>query len=359
MVQVKTILKNIELSFKKILKATLLIILPAKNSDLPPLNALKKVLVFRLDQRIGNGLLLLPLLRAIKKSRPDIQVDLLIHHPVAELFQATAGNLVDRIWSYNQSKLIVLPWRMAIFFGRLRRQKYDLIITSHNPDNFSLSQALAGRWMKPACLVGFKWKDSDKFYDIAVTSTTKKHYSDAMIDLWRAFDPQANFQSGGLKIPDELMIAMKRKFPQYANGGILIWLGATGKKVLSVEIVEQLVTITASAGDAPILYAAGPADTGHVAGYPKEISENTLIWKTPLLETAAFFSLFKLFISPDTGPMHLAAALGIPTVTIFVESNITQYGYNDGEKHFALQWQEDDAGRQVVEKALGKILDNV
>jgi ADP-heptose:LPS heptosyltransferase len=33
-----------------------------------------------------------------------------------------------------------------------------------------------------------------------------------------------------------------------------------------------------------------------------------------------------LFISPDTGPMHVAVAFGVPTVAIFLEDNFKRYG---------------------------------
>ncbi len=47
--------------------------------------------------------------------------------------------------------------------------------------------------------------------------------------------------------------------------------------------------------------------------------------KTNLQELAALAARANLFISGDTGPVHVAAAVGTPTITIFGPSNETKY----------------------------------
>jgi ADP-heptose:LPS heptosyltransferase len=90
--------------------------------------------------------------------------------------------------------------------------------------------------------------------------------------------------------------------------------------------------------------------------YPDWIREKTTIWEAPLPESAAFFSLFSLFVSGDTGPMHLAMALNCPTLTIFVGSNIQQYGYHDGKRHFSLFWQGIPDDRRRVNQYIGALV---
>lgn len=352
----KRFAKSLEKTFKRLLKGFLLAILPQSAKEKPRPGDLRKILVFRLDQRIGNGILLLPLLRAIRASRPAAEIHLLIHHPVADLFRAAAGSLIDRLWPYNQPALMKHPWQYLALFWKLRRERFDVVITSHNPDNFSLSQALAGRFFKPRWLVGFDWKENARFYDLAVPSSAAKPYADAMVDLWRALDPGAAFIAGGLQVPAEVISRVTAKFPSAAGGGILIWLGATGNKVLPGDIFSYLYEQIRKHGDFPVQFAAGPADVKRLSRYPQWIQEKTLLWKEPLLETAAFFSCFRLFVSGDTGPMHLAAALGIPTLTIFVDSNIEQYGYHDGERHFSLLWKNTPEDRRILNRFLEMLL---
>jgi ADP-heptose:LPS heptosyltransferase len=80
-----------------------------------------------------------------------------------------------------------------------------------------------------------------------------------------------------------------------------------------------------------------------------------LIWKHPLSETVAFFAGQKAFISGDTGPTHLAAALGLPMLTIFVSSKKEQYGYHDGRFRFAVSYDGSVQQREQITESI-KIL---
>ncbi len=285
-----------------------------------------------------------------------MSLHLLIHHPVAELLEQTTGNLISKIWHYNQPQLLKHPLRFFRFLQALRRERFDVAITSHNPDNFSLSQALAGRFFRPRYLIGFDWRDSARYYDIAVTSSIEKHYADAMVDLWRAIDPQAQCRFGGLEIPAGVKEWVSQSFfgekTAESQSRVLFWLGATGNKILPPEAVSFVYALLTEKHNIPVQLAAGPADGEVIARYPQHIREQTHLWNASLIETAAFFSLFRLFVSGDTGPMHLAVAVGCPTITIFVNSNIRQYGYRDGERHWAVLWENSEEGKARVRKAV-------
>ncbi len=351
----KKMMKSLELIFKRALKKVLLKILPKKSKALPQLNKIEKVLIFRLDQRIGNGILLLPTLRAIRATKPELEIHLLIHFPVADLLKVVAENIVDKTYPYNQPLLMRRPWRYLQLLRSLKKERYDIVFTTHNPDNFSLSQAIFGRLCKPRWLIGFDARESAPFYDIAVKSSTEKHYADAMIDLWRVINPAAELRLGALEIPVHLKAKMLNELPELAKGGILIWLGATGKKALPAGLITTIYEQSRKYTDSSIHFAAGPADEALLQNYPDWLREKTFIWRGSLIETAAFFSLFNAFISGDTGPMHLAVALGLPTLSIFVNSNIHQYGYHDGEKFLAILWDDTTKARLLLSEYIRQL----
>jgi ADP-heptose:LPS heptosyltransferase len=65
-----------------------------------------------------------------------------------------------------------------------------------------------------------------------------------------------------------------------------------------------------------------------------------------------------LVISADTGPAHLAVAMDMPTITIFISSKMMQYGYNDGKRHFSFELKNPDQTRTFLNKSI-QALQNV
>jgi ADP-heptose:LPS heptosyltransferase len=310
---------------------------------------IKKMLLYRLDQKIGNCLMLIPLIKAIKMSRPDIKLHVLIFYPVADLLQNFLVTEVEFVWPYQQQHLLHHPFRFIGWLFQFRKEEYDLIISSHNPDNFSISQALFGLWCSPKLFVGFDWQISADFYDITVKSSINKHYCEAQLDLWRFFYPTVCANFGGLTVQkDHSNVYVEKK----NDVCFLLWLGTTGNKKLPPHLIIFLYEkINDLFGKYPLL-AIGAADTHIMANLPQKIIDKIIVWDKPLLQTAKFFSKFHLFISGDTGPMHLAVALGLPTLVLFINSNIKQYGYQDGTKHFALNFSARKEDYSEIESDL-------
>jgi lipopolysaccharide heptosyltransferase I len=64
---------------------------------------------------------------------------------------------------------------------------------------------------------------------------------------------------------------------------------------------------------------------------------------TSLVELAALISRARLFVGADTGPMHLAAALGTPSIGLFGTTRCEETGPR-GPGHILLQAAYDDSG---------------
>ncbi len=73
------------------------------------------------------------------------------------------------------------------------------------------------------------------------------------------------------------------------------------------------------AGGVPLVALAGPADGPAVEALLEDgaLQEETLARDWPLPEIAALLSLARAVVGNDSGPTHLAAAVGCPTVALF------------------------------------------
>ncbi|RMG68210.1 MAG: hypothetical protein D6715_02840 [Calditrichaeota bacterium] len=321
-------------------KSCLNSILLAGRKPLPPAavvpERLRRIGVFRLDQRIGNGILLLPLLQAIRHGCPQAELHVLVHAPVAELFQEAARDLNLTIWPYRQARLLRKPWRLVGLLRAWRGLQLDVLLSASNPDHFSLSQGLWARWCRARCGVGFRRGAADRVYHRTVETPPDLPYALALVRLWQDIQPEAAPQPAYLKVPEQRVEAIRSRYPQL-TGGVCLWLGATGRKPLPGWLVEKLYQALPRIFGLPLRVMAGPADQKVVGSLPTPLRQRVHLWEEPLTETAALFSTFQLFVSGDTGPRHLAVALRVPTVGIFHHSNMHQYGTAGDQRHRTIQ----------------------
>jgi ADP-heptose:LPS heptosyltransferase len=336
-------MKKAEKWLKRILVFLIKVMLPKRQEDTIDVkwHDFSRVLVFRLDNRLGNSILILSLIQSIKKSLPDVTMDILITSSYVELYQNHPD--INHIIPYDQKSLFRNPIRFISLIKRLRKNKYDAVFSSNNPDAFSVSQAIFTRLVSHNRSVGFKWKESEKIYTDVVTGNTKVHYARAQCDLWRYFDKQAEY-----KPP---RIYFLKKNTTSAAYPILFWLGATGNKILNEKIVNSII-LALEELTISVHLAVGPHDEQLLDIYQKPWRERIRVMNFTIKQIAEYFMKFKCICMPDTGPMHLVAALEIPLVQIFVDSNINQYGYTGPDKFIINRTLDIDPFQKFIRKQI-------
>jgi ADP-heptose:LPS heptosyltransferase len=135
-----------------------------------------------------------------------------------------------------------------------------------------------------------------------------------------------------LTIPDEAKRRAAELIGPLAPGEIVIGLQpAAGRQIKEwdpvrfAEVGSALarkrgirVMLIGSAGDRPVLDRVR-------AAWPHDVPLAQLPVDTDLVVLAAVLERLALFITGDTGPMHLASAVGTPVVAIFGPSLPTRY----------------------------------
>lgn len=331
---------------EKLLKKTSLYLLSpffnkkSKESITPNWHEFKRVLVFRLDNRLGNAILVLPLIQSIKRSSSSIKIDVMMSASFVDIYENHPD--INQIIPYDQAFLIKNPFRYLGLINKLRKNQYDVIFSSSNANAFSVSQAIFAGILGAGYTVGFDWQDSRKLYSIVVKGNTNIQYGMAQVDLWRYFDVDAQAE-----LPKVYFNPKKSSKLEYKN--VLFWLGATKNKILPEFLISKLLDILIEK-NIQYQFSAGPADEKLFKDYPDEWYQKTQFLKGSIIDTASFFLNYNMIITPDTGPMHLAVALGIPTVQVFVNSDPIWYGYAD-PPHYIIN-------KSVKEDEFKKYLDN-
>jgi ADP-heptose:LPS heptosyltransferase len=85
----------------------------------------------------------------------------------------------------------------------------------------------------------------------------------------------------------------------------------------------------ADARNAVIVATGAPDDRALVAGLQTALAPRLVIdaaTEDGLLASAAILARLDVLVTGDTGPMHLAAAMGTPVVALFGPSHVERYG---------------------------------
>ena len=243
-------------------------------------------------------------------------VDIMMTSAYVQLYQKHPA--VNNIIPYNQKYLFRNPLRFLFLINRLRKNNYDAVFSSNNPDAFSVSQGIFNRLITKNRSVGFDWKESSKLYSDVIRGDTTVHYAKSQYDLWRYFDKNAEFQP-----PKLYYLGKSNVRPQKS---ILFWLGATGNKILNESLLNSIIQEIKNL-NINFQLALGPHDEHIKELYTSSWKDHIQTIHLDLKGIARYFLEYKCVIMPDTGPMHLVAALGIPLVQVFIDSNIQQYAY--------------------------------
>ena len=308
--------KRIERRLKRLVFGTLL----SRNRgavDAPTLDlsSIRRVLFVRANFRMGNLLLATPALAAVRRALPAARVDvlgtalhevLLRHHPD-----------VDGILCLSRGTL-ARPWSLLRLARRIRRARYDLVVDCARGGSFLgavLCGLSGGRYRVAAASsryraafnvlvprpTGHRHKIDlllGVLEDIGIPPVTR----DMKVALTEEERRQATRQWAALGLPDAQAVV-----------GVMVG-GRGGKRLPMQHLVETVAGIRQRAHVALLV---GPEEQELIGTLRQAMPEEvTIIPPLPLREFAALLARFALVVTADTGPMHLAVAVGVPTVAL-------------------------------------------
>ena len=288
-----------------------------------------RILVCRPNHRLGNTLLMTPLIVELGRTFPDAKVDVIAG--------GVAGPDVFRNF-HNVERVICLPRHMAkhpIYVVRmalqLRREHYDLAI---DPCEASQSGRLLLAAARAKHAIGISTSESrhDPKW-LAVMQKGPKHMAQLPVFLLRNALSPAGLESKvdypamtlGLSIP-ERQAALARLDAMTRVGvrvqpkaTIGIFAAATGsKRYDSAWWLRFITEMRAQQADYAIVELASERGQSFLRQLPSFSS-------TSIREVAAFISNMTCFISADCGVMHLASASGVTTIGLFSATDPEKY----------------------------------
>lgn len=280
----------------------------------------RKILI-RATNWIGDAIMTTPAVRTIRQNFPKAEISILVHPWVADVFSASP--YIDRIIPYQKRSAHSGLSGMRRLSRELRRQNFDLAILLQNAFEAALIVRLAGiplrlgysrdcRGMLLSHAIGLK-KQRKKIHQV--------HYYQGLLT------------DAGLKLgPDELFLQVSQADRDSAarfintQEGPLIGLNpgaAYGPaKRWPAEKYADLARMVEQKYQARVMVFGTNDDrqtAAVIARSCKEIID--LTGRTTLAEAMALIDQCQVFVTNDSGLMHVAAALKTPLAAIFGSTN--------------------------------------
>lgn len=295
---------------------------------------IRRVLLLRLE-RIGDLLMVLDAIRDARAAWPAAEIDLAVgswNAPLARLIpEVTSIDLVDAPWLARSAGGMSWPALIAHARG-WRGRRYDLVV-NFEPD--IRSNFLA--WLSGAPRrVGYWSGGGGAWLTDALEYAPAAHVSEnARVLVARAAGRDATAQSRARITPELEPPADARARAAERLGparGPLIGVHVTGGRESKQWHLDRFAAVArelAAARGATIVLTGSDADRPMVDVVKRDLASVRVIDATGGMDVpalAALLARLDLFITSDTGPMHLAAAMGTPVVALFGPSHPERYG---------------------------------
>ncbi len=297
--------------------------------------ATRRILLLRLE-RIGDLLMVLEAIRDARRAWPDAQIDLAVgswNAPIARLIPDVSSVLVaDAPWLARGAA--ATSWRRLLATARgWRSRRYDLVL-NFEPD--IRSNLLA--WMTGAPVrVGYGTGGGGAFLTEALGYEPSHHVAANARALvayaaGRVHEPDdtSRSTSADLTPPPEATARAAELLARVARpiAGIHVSGGRLSKQWHLDRFAAVARRLAAERG-ATIVLTGSPADRSMVDEVASALGGVPVIRADGALDLPSLVALLgqlDVFVTSDTGPMHLAAAMRTPIVALFGPSDPRRYG---------------------------------
>lgn len=285
------------------------------------------ILIVRQHNQMGDMVCATPALRAIRETWPDARLHL-VTSPVNGAVVAHHPDLA-RVLTFSQ-KMWRRPWTLARFIRDLRRPRCELafILGSVSFSITSAAIALAGgaRWIVGPDSRPYGWDLSRRLFAVELPASP-------VVDRHAVLHNLAPLQAVGIDTRDRSTVVVPSAAEREEARRVMADLGlrpgfwalhpGAGKRqnIWPVARFAAVARRAAAAGH-QVLVMRGPADAEVVREMFALLAEGPgeQIVAAPLLPVGACAALLEQadrYLGNDTGMMHVAGALQVPSVALF------------------------------------------
>lgn len=278
---------------------------------------IEKILIIRPNFRLGNALISTPVIDAFRDRFPSARIDYLATDKTWPLLQQRP---VDHFYLLSRTA-ILRPWQCVTLLRRLRAQRYDLAVqvSGGSTSGFIVTRLIGARYSMGS------GKGNQRWYSIEAEGKSSHAY-DAIVNLTRPLGVACRNRPL-LQLTEQERYQAMMKIQQLASlhsddpsdtNFIAIFVGGHQNKRWPLEFWLILIDAMEAHKIRHVVFL-GPEEFRLLAPIKKRLVSSLYGSLCPPLSIRHFAATLehaRLLVTPDSGPMHLAAALDVATISL-------------------------------------------
>jgi lipopolysaccharide heptosyltransferase II len=314
---------------------------------------LKRILIIN-TYGVGDVLFTIPVIKNLRQAYPGVHIAYLANRRNEDFLKVNSD--IDKVFVYERDEFVAVYRQNPLTFYRkwlelfksIKKEGYDLVLDWSLNSTFGLLCAASGIRRR----VGFDYKKRGRFLTdpIAFIGYEDKHIVEYNLDLLRHLKIPVDIKQMAFTIPAqdrqwardwlrENKVDSSKPLIAAVVGGGASWgkdaryrrWDASKYADLLDKIIEKFDAGIILMGDSKEeALCRQVADQAH---FPIHFA----VGKTTLSRMAALFAECRLAICNDAGPLHVAVAVGLKTVSIFGPVDPLIYGPYPAKGHVVVQ----------------------
>lgn len=291
----------------------------------------KKILIMKFSG-FGNIVLALPTVRAIKQKYPKSEIVFLTHTINKAIIEKDPA--INKIITFDIENNFKTFTNIFYLFSKIKKENFDLIF---DLEQFSRFSALISFFSKAKIKIGFdtKGQGREKLYDLKIDYNNFQHTSKTFADLGKSVGANIDFKNTKIYLTkqDKQKIDLLLNQNKINKKDILIGIhpgcGTNNpKRKWQKEKFAQLADFLIENYNYKIFFTGTNNEKNLVKEIQNLMKNKSLDFsgEVNLRELSELISRCKIFVSSDTGPLHLASAMNIPIISFFGPNTPLLYG---------------------------------
>lgn len=295
---------------------------------------IERVLILRLE-RIGDLLMVLEAFRRARARWPNAEIDVAVgswNAPIAALVpDLTRVETADVPWLARERA--GLSWPALVRRAReWRNRRYDLVINFEPDIRSNFLAWLVGARRR----VGYRTGGGGALLTDAASYDTAAHVATnagRLVDRAAGFPGESSapsLEARPLRLPAQAVARAHAALAGAARPVIGVHAsGGRESKQWHPDRFARVARRLAETRGATIVLTGASPDRALVDAVKRGIGDAAVVdtcGALDLIDLAALLAELDLLVTSDTGPMHLAAAVGTPVVALFGPSDPRRYG---------------------------------